>query len=265
MNPVIRIALILVALLAVVIAGSYFYSRSVKNGDVTDVAARPGPTPPPTPEVPLGIELNPDLAEGLQALQDNRLEEARASLEKVSELDPGYLLALRNLGQVRGLLGDWEGAREDLERVIELQVDTRDALTALGQVQYRLGDFDAAEVSALRALEIEQGDPLLRFDLALYRVAQDRLLEALDTYERAIEIDTERARIMMALQRLMSLHDDHPEIPAVHYALAYFGRRLSRLDLEIQELEHYLETNPAGQTAQFARQRLDEALSQRAD
>ena len=264
MNPVIRIALILVALLAVVIAGSYFYSRSVKNGDVTDAAARPGP-PPPTPEVPLGIEQNPDLAEGLQALQDNRLEEARASLEKVSELDPGYLLALRNLGQVRGLLGDWDGAREDLERVIELQVDTRDALTALGQVQYRLGDFDAAEVSALRALEIEQGDPLLRFDLALYRVAQDRLLEALDTYERAIEIDTERARTMMALQRLMSLHDDHPEIPAVHYALAYFGRRLSRLDLEIQELEHYLETNPAGQTAQFARKRLDEALSQRAD
>ena len=263
MNPVIRIALILVALLAVVIAGSYFYSRTLKSGDVTDVAARPGP--PPTPEVPLGTELNADLSEGLQALQDNRLEEARASLEKVSELDPGYLLALRNLGQVRGLLGDWEGAREALERLGAIQLDTREALRALSQVQYRLGDFDAAELSALRALEIEPGDPLLRFDLALYRVAQERLPEALDTYERAIDLDPGQTRTMQALQRLMSLHDDHPEGPTVHYALAYFARRLARLDLEIQELDHYLETEPTGEAARFARQRLDEALSQRSD
>jgi uncharacterized protein (UPF0333 family) len=40
MNPVIRIALLLVALLAVVIAGSYFYSHSVKSGNVTDVPER---------------------------------------------------------------------------------------------------------------------------------------------------------------------------------------------------------------------------------
>jgi tetratricopeptide (TPR) repeat protein len=263
MNPVIRIALLLVALLAVVIAGSYFYSRSVKTAEVTDVATLSDMAP--TPESLLGADMNPDLAAGVQALQDNRLEEARASLEKVSEVDPAYLLALRYLGQVRGMLGDWEGARADLERLVEIQLDTRDALTALGQVQYRLGDFEAAEVSALRAFEIEQGDPMLRFDLALYRVAQDRLAEGLDTYERAIELDPEQARTMKALQRLMSLHDDHPEIPTVHYALAYFARRLARLDLEIQELEHYLETNPTGQTAEFARRRLDEALGHTAD
>jgi len=260
MNPVIRIALLLVALLAVVIAGSYFYSRSVKTGVVTDVATPSDPAP--APEALLGADVNPDLAAGMRAFQDNRLEEARASLEKVPEADPGYLLALRNLGQVRGLLGDWEGAREALERLVDIQLDTRDSLAALGQVQYRLGEFEAAEFSALRALEIEQGDPMLRFDLALYRVAQNRLAEALDTYERAIELDSERALTMKALHRLMSLHDEHSEIPTVHYALAYFARRLSRLDLEIQELEHYLQTNPTGQTAEFARQRLDEALGQ---
>jgi len=264
MNPVIRIALLLVALLAVVIAGSYFYSRSLKTGDVTEMTDVPS-RPEPTPEALLGTELNPDLAEGLQALQDNRLEEARASLEKVAEIDPGYLLALRNLGQVLGLLGDWEGARDALERLGAMQLDDRDALSALGQVQYRLGDFDAAEVSALRALEIEAGDPMLRFELALYRVAQDRLPEALDTYERAIELDLERTRIMKALQRLMSLHDGHPDIATTHYALAYFARRLARLDLEIQELEHYLETDPSGPAANFARQRLDDALAQRPD
>ena len=263
MNPVIRIALLLVALLAVVIAGSYFYSRSVKSGNVDDVPARPELTP--APETYVGAELNPDLTEGLQALQDNRLEEARASLENVPEIDPGYLLALRNLGQVRALLGDWEGAREALERLVAMQLDTSDALTALSQVQYRLGDFDAAELSALRALEIQEADPMLRFDLALYRVAQDRLAEALDTYERAIELDPERTRTMKALQRLMALHDEHPELPTVHYALAYFARRFARLDLEIQELEHYLAKSPQGQTADFARQRLEEALAQRSD
>jgi tetratricopeptide (TPR) repeat protein len=264
MNPVIRIALLLVALLAVVIAGSYFYSRSLKTGDVTEVTEVPARSDP-TPELLLGDNLNPDLAEGLQALQDNRLEEARASLEKVPEVDPGYLLALRNLGQVLGLLGDWEGALEVLERLGTMQLDNRDTLAALSQVQFRLGDFDAAELSALRALEIEPGDPMLRFDLALYRVAQDRLPEAVDTYQRAIELDPDRTRTMQALQRLMSLHDAHPDVATSHYALAYFARRLARLDLEIQELEHFLQTEPSGQAAQFARQRLDEALAQRSD
>ena len=263
MNPVIRIALLLVALFAVVIAGSYFYSRTVKSGNVDDIPARPELTP--APEISFGTDLNPDLAEGLQALQDNRLEEARASLERVPEVDPGYLLALRNLGQARGLLGDWEGARDALERLVAMQLDTNDALTALSQVQYRLGDYDAAEVSALRAIEIEEGDPMLRYDLALYRVAQDRLAEAVDTYERAIERDPNHVRIMRALERLISLHEERPEVPTVHYALAYFARRLSRLDLEIAELEHYLATDPSGQSAEFARERLDEALAQRSD
>ena len=263
MNPVIRIALLLVALLAVVIAGSYFYSHSVKSGNAVGIPAQPELTP--AAEAYFDIDLNPDLAEGLQALQDNRLEEGRASLEKVPETDPGYLLALRNLGQVRGILGDWEGARQALERLVAMQLDTSDALTALSQVQYRLGDFDAAELSALRALEIQEADPMLRFDLALYRVAQDRLAEALDTYERAIELDPEGKRTLKALQRLMSLHDERPELASVHYALAYFARRLSRLDLEIQELEHYLATDPQGQAGELARARLDAALGQRSD
>jgi tetratricopeptide (TPR) repeat protein len=263
MNPVIRIALLLTALLAVVIAGSYFYSRSVKSVDVNPVPVQSELALPP--ETDLGADMNPDLAEALQAIQDNRLEEARASLEKVPEIDPGYLLALRNLGQVRGLLGDWEGARDALARLLEIQLDTCDGLTALSQVQYRLGEFDAAEISALRAIEIDDSNPMLRFDLALYRVAQDRLAEALDTYERAIELDPKRTYTMRALQHLMSLHDEHPELPSVHYALAYFARRLARLDLEIQELEHYLATNPQGQAAGFARQRLDQALAQRSE
>lgn len=265
MNPVIRIALLLVALLAVVIAGSYFYSRSVKSTDVPDDVGPPESAAVPTPEALLGADLSPDLAAGIQALQDNRLEEARASLEKVPEDDPGYLMALRYLGQVRGLLGDWEGARDALGRVVEMQLDTQDALIALGQVQYRMGDFEEAELSALRALEIGQLDPMLRYDLALYRVAQNRLAEALDTYERAIELDDGQANAMKALQRLMALHEEHPEIPTVHYALAYFARRMSRLDLEIQELEHYLETNPSGQSEAFARERLAAARGQTAD
>ncbi len=263
MNPVIRIALLLAALLAVVIAGSYFYSRSMKSGDADAVPVQPEPLP--APEILIGTEVHPALAEGLEALQDNRLEEARASLEQVPETDPGYLVALRNLGQVRALLGDWEGAREALERLVSMQLDTHDALAALGQVYYRLGDYDAAEVAALRALEIEAGDPMLRYDLALYRVAQDRLAEALDTYERAIDRDPDHGRVMKALQRLIALHDEHPELPSVHYSLAYFARRLARLDLEIEELEHYLATEPTGQTGQFARERLAEARGQRSE
>jgi tetratricopeptide (TPR) repeat protein len=257
MNPVIRVTLLVAALLAVVIAGSYFYSRLGQPV--------PGESPPPTspspspPEVDLGAPLSPAVSAGLAALQDSRLEDARASFESVPATDPGYLMALQYLGQVCAQMGDWKGAREAFENLVSIQPDAPEVLAMLAQVQYSLDDFDAAELTALRALEGGSVDPMLRYDIALYRVAQDRTAEAINTYERAIEADAGRTEILKALQRLAALHDRHPELPSVHYALAYFARRLARQQLEITELEHYLATEPTGQAAENARRRLAEA------
>lgn len=254
MNPVIRVALLIGAILAVVIAGSYYYSRSLQPA-TPRAAGAPAGSPAP---VMVGTPIEGPLAEGLQALQDNRLEEARASLEKVPLEDPGFLVALRNLAEVRAQLGDFAGARDALERLSSLQADTRGALELMSRVQYRLGDYQAAELALLRAFEIDDADPALRYDLALFRVAQARLPEAIETYDRAVARDPSQAGIMTALERLSALHEARPELPTVHYALAYFAKRLARPELEAEELEHFLAHESGGPAADAARRRLDE-------
>ena len=98
-----------------------------------------------------------------------------------------------------------------------------------------------------------------KYNLALYRLAADRLPEAIDTYQRALEQDSSLATVSTALERLLELHEQRQDLPGVHYALAFFARTMSRPEQEVQELEHYLETNPNESTARIARARLDEA------
>jgi tetratricopeptide (TPR) repeat protein len=257
MNPVIKTILLLAGLLAVVIAGSYYYSRTMKPGNADDTSTPESSTD--APQIYIGAELHPDLDAGIKALQDNRLEEARARLEAVPETDRGYLLARQNLSRVLIRLGDLEGARRELERLADLQLDTPELLTGLAWLQYRLLDYEAAELSALRALEIDAEDAELRYSLGLFRLAQGRLPEAIDTYNRAMEQDPGRPTVSAALEKLIELHEERPDLAQVHYALAFFAKSLSRRELEIEELEHFLATDPQGSTAAVARERLEEA------
>jgi len=261
MNPVIRIALLVGTLLAVVIAGSYYYSRSLQSAG----SLPPVSTAPPGPDILVGQEIDENLAQALAAIKDNRLEEARASLERVPKDDAGYLISLRHLGQVRAKLGDFEGARQALELLLSMQVETQDVVTMLGEIQYRLGDYPAAEISVLRAIEMGDSNPVLRYELALYRVAQARLPEAIATYERAIERDPSHSVIGTALDQLSALHEARPDLASVHYALAYFGRRLAQPDLELEELEHFLAHEATGQATDLARGRLAEIQKVPAD
>jgi tetratricopeptide (TPR) repeat protein len=255
MNASVKNALLILGLLAVVVVGSVFYSRSIRQ---PEPAVEPRPVAAEAPSLPEGAPLHPALAAASEAIREGRLEDALASLEEVPEGDPGYLVALNQIGTVRMRLGDWEGARRTLEELTRIQLDTVEPLSNLALVYFRLGDYEAAELAALRALEIRPEVPELRYDIALFRVAQRRLIEGIDTYERAIEINPNQALVMRGLEGLVTLHELDAGIPEVHYALAYFAHRLQRDELEAEELQHYLATDPTGPTADYARSRLEE-------
>ena len=264
MNPVVRIALLIGALLAVVIAGSYYYSRSLEPA-ATGGSAAGAPTATPGMDVLVGQEVDEHLSAGLAAIKDNRLDDARASLEQVPEDDAGYLIALSNLAHVRAKLGDFPGANAALEKLHAMQLETQDTVALQAEVQYRLGDYAGAELSILRAIEIDDSKAILRYELALFRVAQGQLPEAIATYERAIASDPSRDAIGTALDQLSALHEAHPDLAAVHYALAYFGRRLAQPDLELEELQHFLAHETTSQAADLARNRLAELEKVSAD
>ncbi len=135
-------------------------------------------------------------------------------------------------------------------------------LRTLAWLEYRLGDFEAAELCALRVLEIEPEDATTRYGVALFRLMQGRLPEAMDTYRRAMEQNTSREQITEALERLLVAHEERPDAPQVHYALAFFAESLGRPEQEIEELRHYLATEPTGPTAELARTRLAEVRAE---
>ncbi|HXV77813.1 MAG TPA: tetratricopeptide repeat protein [Candidatus Polarisedimenticolaceae bacterium] len=255
MDGLAKNALLIVALLAVVIAGSYFYSRSI--GPDRTATPMPATETPARPEILVGTPVHAQLKVGLDLRDQGRLDQAVAALEQVPADDAGYLVALESIGSIRMRLGDWDGARRAFEELCTIQVTTRDLLANIAWVNFRLEDYDGAELAALRALEIEPDDDELRYDVGLFRVARGELAEAIGTYERAILRNSDRETILHGLTGLSTLHELHPDIPGTHYALAYFARRLSRDEMEVEELRHYLASNPAGPTADFARSRLD--------
>ncbi len=98
-----------------------------------------------------------------------------------------------------------------------------------------------AEFAALRALELAPDHKSTRYNIGLYRVAQGRSQLAISSYIRALSNDPNATQVSRHRDRLWAFHDEHPEMPAPHFALAFFADAMQDPRAEIDELEHYLE------------------------
>ena len=170
-----------------------------------------------------------------------------------------YEPALHNLGVVYEKLGDLGGSRDTFARLVERRPGDPEAWLGLGWAHYRLGDAAEAEAATRRSLESAPQHVLALYNLGLYRIAQDRLQEALGAYQRALGLDRERRQVFAAVNDLRELHGRSPQLASVHFALALFANVLGWPDQEVVELEHYLELAPAGPLAAPARVRLEAA------
>jgi len=256
MNATVRTALLFGVLLLAVVGGSYWYSQALHRDDPATPAPTPGPSGPAMP--PVG-ELHEGLQQGFAALKENRVEDAISGFESVPKSDSGYLIALKNLGAAYGTQGRHEEALARFAEILEFQPSQPASYVDLAWAQFRNGQPAEAELSALRALELEPDNVAWRYSTALFRVLNSDLERAIPTYHRAILADSSRQGLRQAVEDLTALHEAQVAIPEIHYALAFFGRTLGRRELEIDELEHYLETAPDGSAAAVARQRLAEA------
>jgi len=247
-----RNALLVAGLFAVVVAASIFYSRAIRQSPAIETAET-------TPAALESAFLHAGIQDGLRAVQDTRLEDARTSFESVPSSDPGYLIARQNLVAVLVRSGDLAGAATVLQEIAALQPDNPSIAEHLAWAYYGLADYERAELYALRGLEIDGRLTHLRYAVGLFRLASGRTIEAIPAYKRAMEADTKRTHVTEALTRLMTLGQERPELSAVHYTLAFFANALRRKELEIQELEKYLAAEPTGPIADTARARLAEA------
>jgi len=132
----------------------------------------------------------PDSAEahaglGLARFAQNRLEPARADLERAVALDPESARALAWLAVVCDLLGDSAHAREYAQRAHRLRPDDPRIVNSLGVSELESGDFAAAEQSFRSAILLEPADPILRNNLGIAVGRQGRYAEAYAEFRRA--------------------------------------------------------------------------------
>jgi tetratricopeptide (TPR) repeat protein len=202
---------------------------------------------------------HPDVEAGLEALRIGENEKARELFSRVPATDASYTVALQNLGLANEKLGNFEAATEVYRGIIALQPDNPEPYMSLAWAQYQMGRFDEAEFSALRVLEISSGHIPARYGVALFRVAGDRIAEAIQSYMRAIKLDPAGAYFPQAEDHLELLRADQPELASVHYALAYFANARGDRRQELEHLERFLALEPSGPAAATARERLTEA------
>ncbi len=224
-------------------------SATVVGTDTGDTAA--------TAKTPLPKDLHPNLAAGLDAIQANDLEKAIGLLAGVPSEDPGYSLALQNLGFVQYQTGDSQVSLETYNRLRSLQPEEAHTHIGLSWALFGLRRYDEAEHAGLRALELDPNNVAARYNVALFRVARGMIEDAILSYRRAMRRDSMNKHLAAALIGLKHLERQEPELAEVHYALAFFANSRGARQEEMDELETFLKANPTGPVADQARANLE--------
>ena len=200
MNPALRTTLLLAALVLGVVVAAVFYGRMVRVPETT------GPSPAAGPSASEEADprfVDPTVSAGLESARDGRFEEARRRLESVDASNPGYLLALRGLASVYTALEEPDGAVRVLLELSRLNPDDPDTLIRLAWAFQAADSPDQAELTALRLLEIQPGNLDARYDIAFFRIEQDRIEQAMRSYYRAVQQYPDQARFSGAKLRLV--------------------------------------------------------------
>ncbi len=227
---------------------------------LTMISCQPSPVlgpetrdPAASAKTPLPENLHPNLAAGLEAIQDNDHEKAAGLLAGVPSEDPGYALALQNLGFVQYQAGNAQESLETYNRLRSLQPEEAHTHIGLSWALFGLRRYDEAEHAGLRALELDSNNVAARYNVALFRVARGRIEDAILSYRRAQRRDSMNKHLAMGLNDLKRLEEREPELAEVHYALAFFANSRGARQEEMDELEIFLKMDPTGPAADQAR------------
>ena len=137
------------------------------------------------------------------ASDDNRTDQARQALEKVLQLDPKSLTALRQLGELELHAGDYAQAAEHLKRARE----SGDANAAFyeGQAREKIGDFAGARDALEASLKLTPGQFPARLLLGQVYLGLKDPKNAEDQFEAALLLQPESAEAQQGLTQAQGL------------------------------------------------------------
>jgi len=255
MNVTVRTILVFALLVGAVVFASLLY-RSV-SGTTAGAAGN---------EAALqsieGASLHPELKLALEAVHEDRQEDAIRHFRAVPTDSPDYPTVLRHLAILNARRGNYDEAIASLLQLVGQRQEDPEVHASLGWVFYLAKRYKDAEFAALRTLELDPVHVPTRFNIGLYRIAQGRNQLAISSYIRAMRGDPDGAQVTRHRDRLRVFHDAHPDLPAPHYALAFFADSMQDPRTEIDELEHYLQLAAGGSEKDAATKKLAEVRAE---
>jgi len=152
------------------------------------------PPPPPAPRDTIKVSrgsatpaMNPMLSEAYAALQDNHLEPAQRTYDRLLQIEPRNIDALLGLASIATMEGRTEEATRRYIQVLGL--DPRNALAQSGLIGlFGRADPLAAE-SRLKQLIAREPSPFLHFTLGNLYADQSRWAPAQQAYFQAHHLD----------------------------------------------------------------------------
>jgi len=178
---------------------------------------------------------------GNEALQKNKLDDAKKFAEKALEIYPSFAEALTLRGILRMNEGAAEGGMADFDAAIKADPNYALAYTTLGAALNQTQRFQNATRALLRAVAIQPRSWQAYYELAKASLGQGDYKTALMNVSKACEISQEYA--------------------PVHLVKAHALLGLKMYQDAVGELELYLTREPSGSSADSARRTLTMAKS----
>ncbi len=134
-----------------------------------------------------------------------KLDEARKSFEQAIKLSPNFAQAHSNLGNVLFDLKRFEEAENSYRRAIKFEQGHIRAINNLGNTLRKMGKLDDAEASYRDALALNSDIPLLHSNLARVLYAMGQHDAALESIEKANQIDPNSKDYELLLKFMSSM------------------------------------------------------------
>lgn len=145
---------------------------------------------------------------GIIATHEDRMADAVRYFQKAVQTNPGYVVAIVNLGNAYREVKEWTRAQETLQQAVHLAPADAEANYSLGMVYAQSEDSEHARMYLLKALQIRPVYPEALNNLGILFLRTHRRDDAIARFEESIRVAPDFDQSYLNLARVYAIEGD---------------------------------------------------------
>ncbi|MGC8659439.1 MAG: tetratricopeptide repeat protein, partial [Desulfomonilaceae bacterium] len=175
---------------------------------------------------------------GVEALAQDRLDDAISLFKQAVKVDPVDHYAYNNLGVAYKRKGDYDKAIENYSRALEIMPDYYAARVNRGIARFRRGDYDLALEDLEAVLRQHKRDPSVYATLGLIYKQKGDLDQAIKNLKTAIALNKNGVVAQKALGEVYEAKKDYEKALDVYIKLRAFLAKKGQTDEIDKRIDH---------------------------